>query len=152
MLLEEKIHELVGSLLKESEIEIVRIQYANDILQFLLGKSDGSNVSISECQKASVLISRILDVEELIEKKYTLEVGSPGLDRPLVKIEDYERFKGEDIKIAVIEPVAESKKFRAKIIDVKGSTISIEKNDGIVYDVDFNNIVAASLVAKVSFK
>jgi ribosome maturation factor RimP len=149
MILEEKIHELISPLLKQNQVEIVRVKYASDILQFLLEKTDGSNVSISECEESSRLISRVLDVEELIDKKYTLEVGSPGLDRPLVKIEDYARFVNNLIRIAVIEAVAESKKFKARIISVNGNTITIEKQDAIKYDVNFDNIISANLVIEI---
>ena len=73
-------------------------------------KCDGNTVSIADCVTANREISTLLDVEDPIQSAYILNVSSPGIDRPLVKKKDFQRFVGESVKIKTFEFVAEDRK------------------------------------------
>lgn len=82
-------------------------------------------ISIAECQRFSDEIGTRLDVEELMAHAYTLEVSSPGLDRPLRGLEDYRRFRGRLAKIVVGEPVGGQTYFEGRIAAVEGREILV---------------------------
>jgi ribosome maturation factor RimP len=81
-------------------------------LQILIERIDGNPVSINDCVRASRELSALLDVADPIEKSYVLEVSSPGLDRPLVKKEDFIRFVGSKIKLETHDLVEGSRRFK----------------------------------------
>ena len=88
---------------------------------------DGSGVTIDDCTSVSRDLSTILDLhEELVPSKYNLEVSSPGLERPLVKLADYERFKGREAKVSVQAPIDGSRRFQGTITQVEGDTICLD--------------------------
>jgi ribosome maturation factor RimP len=95
------------------------------------GESEGAGgsgaISHADCERVSQQLSVILDVEELIPGPgYILEVSSPGLDRPLRKAEDFERFKGRLAKISTSEPIGEAKFFEGRLAGVAGGKVRME--------------------------
>jgi len=87
-------------------------------------------VSIEDCERVSRDVSAILDVEEAIEHHYTLEVSSPGLDRPLRGARDYRRFAGRLAKIVVSEAVDNQKHFAGRLQGLDDDTVIIETAPG----------------------
>ena len=85
---------------------------------------------IHELEQISRDVSAILDVEETIDHRYTLEVSSPGLDRPLRTAADYRRFAGRIAKIVVSEPVEGQKHFEGRLGGLEGEAIVIETTPG----------------------
>ena len=106
-LLIEKIEELVQPILDDLNCELVDIEYQREqrgwVLRFFLDKEGGIN--LDDCALASREISSLLDVEDIISTAYNLEVSSPGIERPLKKIADFERFSGELAKIKTIDSI-----------------------------------------------
>ena len=100
----DKVEALVEPILVDLGLELVDIEYQREergwILRFLLDKDGGIN--LDECAVASREISSILDVEEVIATAYILEVSSPGIERPLKKAKDFERFAGQLAKIKTV--------------------------------------------------
>jgi ribosome maturation factor RimP len=96
----------------------------------LAGNAEGSygNISHSDCERVSQQLSVILDVENLIEGPagYVLEVSSPGLDRPLRKPADFERFAGRLAKVTTSEPIGEQKFFEGRLAGVADGRVKIE--------------------------
>jgi ribosome maturation factor RimP len=86
--------------------------------------------SIEDCERVSRDVSAILDVEETIDHRYTLEVSSPGLDRPLRDAADYRRFAGRLAKVVVSEPVERQTHFEGRLGGVDGNSIVIETRPG----------------------
>jgi len=86
--------------------------------------------SIEDCERVSRDVSAILDVEETIDHRYTLEVSSPGLDRPLRDAADYRRFAGRLAKIVVSEPVDRQTHFEGRLGGVDGNSVVIETKPG----------------------
>jgi ribosome maturation factor RimP len=88
------------------------------------------SVSIEDCEQVNREISTILDVEDPLPFAYTLEVSSPGLDRPLRGIEDYRRFAGRLAKVVVSEPVDKQKAFEGRLKGVEQETVLLEAPNG----------------------
>ncbi len=104
-------------------------------------------ITVDDCAKVSHQVSAILDVEDPISGEYTLEVSSPGLDRPLVKSEDYERFAGEEVKIHTSEAVLGRRNFTGRLQGVEKDLVLVEV-DNEIYEIDLGNIDRARLVPK----
>jgi ribosome maturation factor RimP len=88
------------------------------------------SVSIEDCEQVNREISTILDVEDPLPFAYTLEVSSPGLDRPLRHADDYRRFAGRLAKIVVREPVDRQKAFEGRLKGVEQDTVLLEGPNG----------------------
>jgi ribosome maturation factor RimP len=90
---------------------LVRVRMAGTTLQVMAERPDGS-FTIDDCETVSRQISPMLDVEDPIPGHYALEVSSPGIDRPLVRSADFERWAGHEAKIELARPLAGRKRFR----------------------------------------
>ena len=88
------------------------------------------SVSIEDCAEVNHEISTILDVEDPLPFAYTLEVSSPGLDRPLRQVEDYRRFAGRLAKLVVSEPVDNQKAFEGRLRGLDGGEVLLEAPNG----------------------
>ena len=157
MLVNEKIEELLKPVALEYGLNIVQVSYARQSLLILVEKNDFSSVTIDECEKVSKAFSVILDVEDIIKDKYILEVSSAGMDRPLVKLDDYNRFMGRDVKLELKMPRNADdnrKHLKGKIIKVEGSKIFLEttldKKLQIV-DFEFDNVLKCKLLISDDF-
>ena len=100
--IEFRIAKLLTPILEAMGYTLVRVhisgsQYKN--VQIMAERLDGVSISVEDCADISREVSSVLDVEELMAKAYTLEVSSPGIDRPLVCLSDYQRYAGFDAKI-----------------------------------------------------
>ena len=115
--------------------ELVDVEYApasgRNLLRIYIDHPAG--ITVDDCAKVSRQVSAALDVEDPISEAYTLEVSSPGLDRPLVKREDFERFAGASIKVRMREAVMERRNFKGLLVGVEGDVV---EGDVIVVDVD----------------
>ncbi|MEO7935440.1 MAG: ribosome maturation factor RimP, partial [Dokdonella sp.] len=102
-------------------------------------------VTIEDCERVSREISALMDVNDPIEGRYTLEVSSPGIDRPLFSLEHFTRFIGSEAKINVALPIDGRHRFHGLIKGVDGDRIQLEQNDKEVL-ITHANIVKAKLV------
>lgn len=105
---------LVEPILKDMGFRLVRVKMSGPTLQIMAERADGT-FSIDDCEKVSRAISPLLDVEDPIASRYQLEVSSPGIDRPLVRISDFETWAGHEAKIEMAVPVAGRKRFRGRL-------------------------------------
>jgi ribosome maturation factor RimP len=105
---------LVEPILKDMGFRLVRVKMSGPTLQIMAERADGT-FSIDDCEKVSRAISPLLDVEDPIASRYQLEVSSPGIDRPLVRISDFETWAGHEAKIEMAVPVAGRKRFRGQL-------------------------------------
>lgn len=102
-------------------------------------------ITVHDCEQVSRQISAILDVEDPVPGEYTLEVSSPGLDRLLVKREDFERFAGEGVKIHTGETVLGRRNFTGRLQGVENDLVLVEV-DNEIYELKLENIERARLV------
>ena len=102
---------LAEPVLEGMGFRLVRARMFGSTLQIMAERPDGS-FSIEDCEQFSKAFSPVMDVADVISSKYQLEVSSPGIDRPLVRPEDFENWDGHDAKIEMVVPVAGRKRFR----------------------------------------
>jgi ribosome maturation factor RimP len=105
----------------------------------------GDSIGIDECRRVSEDLSALLDVEDLVEQAYTLEVSSPGLDRPLRGEEDYRRFAGRLVKLVVREAVDGQMHFEGRLNGVEGDAVSITVGRGKEKRIALSRIARARL-------
>lgn len=103
------------------------------------------SVSIEDCEQVSREIGTILDVEDPLPSAYTLEVSSPGLDRPLRQSEDYRRFAGRLAKVVVSEPVDNQKAFEGRLRGVENEAVLLEASNGRMHRLPFRLITRGRL-------
>jgi ribosome maturation factor RimP len=103
------------------------------------------SVSVADCANVSRDLSAILDVDDVVAAAYTLEVSSPGLDRPLTRPDDYERFAGRYAKLVLREPVDGQKYFKGRLGGVDGGHVLIDGEDRRTHRVPLDIIARANL-------
>lgn len=109
-----RVAKLVEPVLDGLGFRLVRVKMSGSTLQIMAERPDGS-FTIDDCEQSSRAISPILDVEDVISNRYFLEMSSPGIDRPLVRAEDFERWAGHEAKIEMLVPQAGRKRFRGML-------------------------------------
>jgi len=107
-----------------------------------------AGVNVDDCARVSRQLSALLDIEDPLPGHYFLEVSSPGLDRPLVKPEDFMKFVGETIKIKMQQPLLGRKNFCGRLVDVTADHVVIEV-DRERFDLTFEGIERARLVPRL---
>jgi len=145
-----RIRDIIEPTLNSLGYQVVRIQLSGQVrptLQVMIEKTDLSALSIDDCVKASRQVSALLDVEDPIESAYQLEVTSPGLDRPLMKPQDYVRFQGAEIKLETLAPLEGRKRFKGILSQANEEMIILEPEDSeATIEVAYSNILKAKLV------
>ena len=116
-----------------------------EVLQVMAERQDGEAMTVDDCVAISRNVSTVLDVEDPIRRSYNLEVSSPGLDRPLVRLGDFERFAGFEIKIETHELLNGRRHFRGCLLGLAGDKVRIVLDDG-EWQVPFSGIRSAKLV------
>lgn len=142
---------LIEPVLDGLGFRLVRVKLSGSTLQIMAERPDGS-FTIDDCEQASRAISPILDVEDVISNRYFLEMSSPGIDRPLVRQEDFERWAGHEAKIEMAVPQAGRKKFRGPLEGFADGEVRlfVDNPDGgsekVLIGVPFADIAEAKLV------
>jgi len=142
----ERVEELLGPILEEEGLELVGVEFRRErsgwVLRVYIDKKGG--VTLGDCVKVSRELGELLDVEDFIPYSYHLEVSSPGINRPLRKREDFERFRGEWAKVRVSEPIDGRRNFRGRFIGCEGEELLLSV-EGKVLGISLSNIVKANL-------
>lgn len=116
-------------------------------LQIMADRTDGTTINVDECAEISRTVSAILDVEDPIVGEYTLEVSSPGIDRPLTRLKDFERWAGFDARVDMVEPIDGQKRFSGRIKGIEGDErVLIDVNGDTTVGLPFDGISRAKLV------
>ena len=108
---------------------------------------EGSGVSLDDCTSVSRDLSSALDVHDVIEGKFHLEVSSPGLDRPLTKPGHFTRFAGREIKVKTFAPVQDRRSFRGVLLGFDDGVVELEA-EGSKFQIPFEVIAKANLVVQ----
>lgn len=123
-----RIFDLVRASVEASNFEIVRIRYGlhdGHTLQIMAERPDGS-MAIEDCEELSKLLSALLDVEDPIAGEYNLEISSPGIDRPLTRPKDFDRWKGFEAKLELSSAIDGRKRFRGLLHGYEDGEVLIE--------------------------
>ncbi len=115
------------------------------LLRVYIDREIGSGVTLGDCEAVSRDLGAALDVEDVIQHAYTLEVSSPGLDRALTKPEHFIRFEGSLVKIKTYQPVNGQKVFRGRLRGITGTLVTVELESGGLMHVQLADIAKTSL-------
>lgn len=141
------IEEYATPLLESMGIELVETQFRREghgwVLRLYIDREEG--VTLDDCAVVSREISTWLDVEDLIEHAFHLEVSSPGLERPLKRVEEFKRFAGRKARIKIREAMNEQKVFIGIIDQVNDEEVMLNV-DGKLESFSFENIAKARLI------
>jgi ribosome maturation factor RimP len=156
---ETKIEELIADTLSAMGYDLVRVKLMSGgsfiTLQLMAERADGKPMTVQDCVHISHAVSPKLDADETMADRYTLEVSSPGIDRPLVRLKDFERFAGHVARIDLETPLdgpqgSRQRRFQGNIIRVSGrepnAEIELRTENGDVH-LPVSNIARANLVA-----
>lgn len=146
--MEEKIISLIEETVNELGFDIVKLSIQggkSKVLQIMIDRLDSEKVKIADCRLVSRNISALMDVEDVIADKYLLEVSSAGVERPLVKLRDFQKFMGHEIKIVLREQVGGKLKYKGIIAAVEENIIVLQSKN-IELKFDYLNIKNANLV------
>jgi ribosome maturation factor RimP len=142
-----RVADLVEPILDEMGFELVDVEYLSHygkwVLRLYIDKETG--VSIDDCVRVSREIGDLIDVKEIVTHEYTLEVSSPGIDRPLKKEKDFIGAVGKKVKVRMIAPMNGRRSFTGYLKDYKNGTLHIEM-DGAPVALPWAEVDRANLV------
>ena len=150
---EARIALIVGPVVQAAGFRLVRVRLSGQnglTLQIMAEREDGT-MTVEDCETLSRALSPALDVEDPIEKQYNLEVSSPGIDRPLVRISDFAAWSGHAARIETHVPVGKRKRFRGLIVGNDENSVEIVSQEASGDDearvqIDYEAISEARLV------
>ncbi|CAN5234309.1 ribosome maturation factor RimP [soil metagenome] len=145
--IEERIREIAAGIAAESNLELVQVETAgskqNPTIRVFIDKPNG--VSHEDCVNVSRQIEAVLDSDDSITPTYMLEVSSPGLERELYSLKDFEKFAGNLAKVKTVTAINGQKHFRGRIIGIKGEEILFNDKTNGELSFPFNAVAKANL-------
>lgn len=143
----EKIEKIVTPVVNEMGLSLVDIEYMQDggywYVRIYVENLNGE-ITLEECAAISGKIDE--DVDKLIEQRFFLEVSSPGIERPLKKIENFIRFKGEKIKVSLKHKINDKKSFEGIITECKDNIIFLEIEEENIVEIPFSEVKKANII------
>jgi ribosome maturation factor RimP len=148
----DKIESMVLPLVTALGLELFEIEYKREgrqmILRIFIDKEGG--ITLDDCAAVSRELSALLDVEDIIPGKFTLEVSSPGLNRPIRSLADYDRYIGKLVKVRTFAPTADDsgnlrKTFLGKLVGIDGDLILVKLLEGQSATIPFSAVAKANL-------
>ncbi|WP_417523468.1 ribosome maturation factor RimP [Marinovum sp.] len=152
--IDRRLAEIIGPVIEDMGFELVRIRLMSgksQTLQIMAERPTGG-IEVDECAAISNAVSATLDVEDPILDAYTLEVSSPGIDRPLTRLKDFETFEGYEAKIETTELIDGRRRFKGVLAGVEGNEVLInvdgssEGEETVTLGLDFDWLSDAKLV------
>ena len=143
-----RIERLITPTVEALGFTVVRVQISGrqrPRLQVMAERRDGKAMMVDDCARISRAIAAVLEVEDPIAGAFTLEVSSPGIDRPLVRLGDFERFAGFEAKVETNRPVGGRRRFRGRLVGVAGQVVRIQV-EGTTVDLPYADIGRAKLL------
>ncbi len=126
--IDRRLADIITPVIEGMGFELVRVRLMGGktrILQIMADRPDGG-IIVDECAQISTAVSAVLDVEDPIEDNYTLEVSSPGIDRPLTRLKDFEMWKGWEARIETTELIDGRRRFKGNLSGAEGDEVLIE--------------------------
>ena len=143
-----RVEELIAPTVEAMGFSIVRVQISGSQrpkMQVMAERLDGTTITVDDCANISRAVSAVLDVEDPMPGAFTLEVSSPGIDRPLVRRRDFERFAGFEARLETGRPIAGRRRFHGRLLGVEGEVVRLQADGGPI-DLPFADIRRAKLV------
>lgn len=143
----DKVRDIIEAPAEALGFDLVRVRYTTGkrpTLQIMAERPDGS-MNVDDCAELSRSVSAILDVEDPIHGEYDLEISSPGIDRPLVRERDFERYAGFEAKVELAVPQEGQRRFRGLLQGIEGGVVKLRTDQGPAR-LPFQDIDQAKLV------
>lgn len=125
--MDRRLSEIITPVIEDMGYELVRVRLMSGkemTLQIMADRPQGG-IEVDDCAAISNAVSAVLDVEDPILDAYTLEVSSPGIDRPLTRLKDFDAFEGYDAKLETAEPIDGRRRFKGVLSGVEGDEVLI---------------------------
>jgi ribosome maturation factor RimP len=149
----EQIEGIVAPVLQEHGTELVDAQFVHEhgqwVLRFFLDKAGG--ITLGDCAVMSEKISPLLDAADIIKQHYSLEVSSPGINRPLKKEADYQRFIGERVDVTLYAPLNGRRHFKGRLQSVQPGIAVVQEAPEQVFSLPLDDVAKAHLDPEISF-
>ncbi len=132
--MDQRLAEIITPVIEDLGFELVRVRLMGGktaTLQIMAERPDGG-IEVDDCAEISTAVSATLDVEDPIEDHYTLEVSSPGIDRPLTRLKDFELWEGYIAKLETSEMIDGRKRFKGTLAGTEGDEVLIEIEEGTI--------------------
>ncbi|RVT82048.1 ribosome maturation factor RimP [Rhodobacteraceae bacterium CCMM004] len=145
--IDRRLAEVIAPAIEGMGFELVRVRYMGGKTPTvqIMADREGGGIEVDDCARISTELSAILDVEDPIEDAYTLEVSSPGIDRPLTRLKDFDRWQGYVAKIETAETIDGRRRFKGVVAGTEGSEVLIEIDEGTI-GLQFDWLTEAKLV------
>ncbi len=130
--IDRRLADIVRPVIEGMGFELIRIRLmggATRTLQIMADRPEGG-IEVDECGEISIAVSAVLDVEDPIEENYVLEVSSPGIDRPLTRLKDFEIWKGWEARIETTELIDGRRRFKGHLSGVEGDEVLLALQEG----------------------
>lgn len=145
--IDRRMAEIITPVIEDMGFELVRVRLMSGkltTLQIMADRPDGG-IEVDELALVSQAVSAVLDVEDPIIEEYTLEVSSPGIDRPLTRLKDFEMFEGYEAKIETADLIDGRRRFKGALAGVEGDEVLINVEEGTI-GLKFDWLTDAKLV------
>ena len=145
--IDKRLAEIVKPVIEDLGYELVRLRLMSGkqtILQIMAERPEGG-IEVDDCAKISTEVSAILDVDDPIDGEYALEVSSPGIDRPLTRLKDFDTFEGYEAKIETNELIDGQRRFKGELRGTQDGEVLVEIQQGII-GLEFDWLSDAKLV------
>jgi len=132
--MDRRIAEIATPVIEGMGFELVRVRLMTgkqSILQIMAQKPDGT-MDVDDCARISTELGAVLDVEDPVSDEYTLEVSSPGIDRPLTRLKDFDQWQGSEAKIETTELIDGRRRFKGMLAGIDGDDVLIEIEEGTI--------------------
>lgn len=149
--MDRRLAEIVSPVVEDMGFELVRIRLMSGktaTLQIMAERPEGG-IEVDECARISTAVSAVLDVEDPILDQYTLEVSSPGIDRPLTRLKDFETYEGYEVKIETTELIDGQRRFKGVLAGVEDEEVLLNIERGgeeVTVGLNFDWLSDAKLV------
>ncbi|NSX53871.1 ribosome maturation factor RimP [Parasulfitobacter algicola] len=132
--IDRRLAEIILPVIEGMGFELVRVRLMSgktSTLQIMAQKSDGT-IEVDDCADISTAVSATLDVEDAILDAYTLEVSSPGIDRPLTRLKDFDLWQGYEAKLETTELIDGRRRFKGELAGIEGDEVLINIEEGTI--------------------
>ncbi|WP_420396422.1 ribosome maturation factor RimP [Nioella sp.] len=150
--MDRRLADILTPLIEGMGFELVRIRLMSGktmTLQIMAERPEGG-IEVDQCAEISTAVSALLDVEDPIEDNYTLEVSSPGIDRPLTRLKDFDTWQGYEAKLETAELIDGRRRFKGELAGIEGDEVLInlvdEKGEPVTIGLEFDWLTDAKLV------
>jgi len=148
----ERVRQIASGILEYAGMELVHLELKREpggsLLRIYIDRNGG--ISIDDCARISRQLSAQLDIEDPIEGRYTLEVSSPGLDRPLFSDQDFARFAGRRIRLSTLVPLDGRRHFQGRLEGIAGGAVRMTLKGGSVVSIPRDQVAKARLELEFS--